>query len=114
MLDPPLVWIPSTVAVGTVWRGSSLCKNDSGFQRYVEIEMRATAETQVTVGDQSVPAMKLEGRLVITRSSAQFTLGIERQVSLSHGLVLTETWRFSDPARGNGRLERTIVAVSPD
>lgn len=113
ILEPPLVWIPRTIAPGTAWKGSSVCRNDSGFQRYVDIDMRVSAETQVAVGPGSVSAFKLEGRLLITRAFSVFTMDIERQVSPQHGLVLTETWRFSDPQRGSGRLERTITSLSP-
>lgn len=113
ILEPPLVWIPRTVAPGTTWKGSSVCRNDSGFQRYVDAEMRVSTETQVTIGSQTVRALMLEGRFLITRASSVFTLNIQREVSPERGLVLTETWRFTDPHRGSGRLERTITSVSP-
>lgn len=113
ILEPPLIWIPRTLAPGKTWRGTSVCRNDSGFKRYLDVEMKVSGETQVTVGQESVPAMKIEGRLLITRASSVFTLGLERQVSPRHGLILTETWRFSDPYRGSGRLERTITGLTP-
>lgn len=113
ILEPPLVWIPRTIAPGATWKGRSVCRNDSGFQRYVDIEMRVSTETQVVVGSQTVGAFKLEGRLLIFREFNVFTMNVERQVSPQYGLVLTETWRFSDPQSGSGRIERTMTALSP-
>ena len=111
-LEPPMLTFPRSIGVGSAWSASSVCSNDIGFKRYMTSDMKVARVEAVTVGQESLQALVIEGQIRIVGRNSTFTLGVERHLSLATGLMLKETLRFAGDT-GNGRIDRSLISTSP-